>query len=535
MGIPVRTEKERYGGNTRTPLAVTQMPDFSAIGRGLARQGNQIISMGDQMMARAAKMAFEHDQAAALDAKNKLGDLDRDYRFGIVDGVKGLNAVGLQQKGEEFYTKSIEEVGQTLTNDRQREFFNKHANTVRSSGLDFLASYELQQRKSSKVTILEGNFALAQKNLINPMKPEASETLIQDHLRSIDELNLGTDNTAAKIEAERKMRTTVVSGMIARNPTEAAAYIEKHRAAIGDGALRLEEKIKAEQTKTVALGHADSIWSQGGDEQAMLTKARNISNPDERDQTVNRIKTRFAEKRRIVAERQVESTKKAWNAFDSASPEEKLNIINSQEDPTTRHAMQAMLKAVNTQKPIVTDVVKWTELQSKIEAGEIKNETEILAYQGDLSTSDFQSSMNLWKKSKDPELTSHIALIKENFAAYSGEKVDMSNPKKALKYTQFRDFVLKHMDEKGKTLKALQEATKSYWAEGFISGGGLFGDKDLTFHEAQETGVFDQWIPDVPDKERQDIIKQAKAKGYSSLTEKQIIDVYKKSLNLGGK
>lgn len=592
MKIQVRQEQQAMQRSQGAPLAVTQMPDFSAIGRGMARQGERMLSMGDQMMARATKMQHEHNQTVALDAKNKLVEFERDFQFKVADGYKGKNAVGLQDVGSEFYDKQFADLSADLENDSQREMFKLHYDSVRASGLSFLANHELKERQAFKQSALKGDFALIQKKLTVPMKEEVSEQLILDHLNNIDDIYLGTDNTAAKLQAEKDMRVTIVNGLTVHDPDAAAAYVEKHQAALGDAVLPLMKSIKGERTKVEAMSAADRIWSEGGTEKEMLAKARNISAPDERDgtveriktrhaekrrfkkehkedtaenvkevaqtksdkiydspgdeaahldsarkiedaevreQVVNLIKTRHAEKRRFKKEREDERIEKVWDTFDKATPEEKEAMIASEPDSKTRASMRKVLDSLNDRKAIVTDIEKWAELNNRLEQGKIESVADILAYKGSVSTSDLQRSINLWKTAKaDPKLTGHLGLIKENFAAYSGRKYDPGKPERVREFTEFRDFVLDYMQDHGQTLQSLDEATKTYYAPGRVSGGGFLGmDKEMNYHEAVQSGRVNEWTPDrVPETIRKQIIREAAKNGHKNLTEDQIMKVY---------
>ena len=137
-------------------------------------QAERLQQLGDMGQKLALHYRDEADQSRIDDALNQLRERELDYTYGEQDGytrLKGVDALqrpskkALSDEYTERYGLSIDEIEQSLGNDRQRALFRQRASERMTQFRGNLMNYEAQENQSYQLSVAEGTINTATREI----------------------------------------------------------------------------------------------------------------------------------------------------------------------------------------------------------------------------------------------------------------------------------------------------------------------------------------------------------------------------------
>ena len=203
--------------------------------------------------------------------------------------------------------------------------------------------------------------------------------------------------------ATTKMHSEQVTKMVDQNnPKLAQDYFDvavKNKEVSEKEAVRLEKIIKSGSVRRESQLNTGSIMAQELTMSESLAEARSIDNPEVRDETVRRVKNRFAENKQIKIQ---ESNEKFETISVVLEQDKSLDNISTQvmEDISNseRQALLRREKQLKSGEDVKTDLNVYYELEQL--AAENKKaflNTNLRSYMDKLSPSDFKKFSSLRK------------------------------------------------------------------------------------------------------------------------------------------
>lgn len=447
------------------------------------------------------------DRSTVSDAfsayNNQIRDLESDYY-----GRKLGQAQGVYDDAQRDIDELTTEFSGNLSNDDQRLMFQSLSNTRKNTLLNSILNHqntEIQQWEKSAGVSLADN--AVQEAIDNYLDPEATQDAMDRVTAGINMALRGADpETVSKAvdNYESDIHIGIVKRFLVNDATGARAYYEKNKDEIlATEKAELEAKLSASQTKQAAQVFTDAISAEGGTLTEQLEEARKITNPDVRDNTVNRLKVRDAEAQQ--AEKQFYQTfldDTTRKVLGSTSLEMALDFANNQglkADDIKKLRNVARSEFDRKKKDIETDQFKMIEAREKIDSEEITTEIQLLRdYGPDASKSDLKSLQTYFR---DGGLIGELkdSTVRAMYKSITGEDAK-ENP--AL-YGLAWDYVERNLraTKKPATDAELRKWTAQAIADGEQVAGG-FIDPDMTYVEAVDRGVDEQWLPTVSSDER---------------------------------
>lgn len=284
------------------------------VGAGLQNAGGALgaAAARDQERLNASRV-FEAE-AALQDEYLQFETAQRDRR--------GSKAIGITGDVDKWFEQAGQRHGKALENDAQRFLFDQTAAQLRQRSLQSATRYESQERRVA----LETSAAAAIDGFINTAAasyadPEAIADVKDSALKRVRvqaEFNGWTPERRAAAESETltAMHAAVLQAMVDADPAGAREYYKTNREEIaGASRAKLKELIDAGTLRAKAQDATDRIAGKGLPEADALAAARKISDPEERDEVVSRVKVRYREADAARVERERQLADQAWDIF----------------------------------------------------------------------------------------------------------------------------------------------------------------------------------------------------------------------------
>jgi len=268
--------------------------------------GKAVTGLG-KTVEKLDEVADAYDKTRAEDAFNKLLEKKIDLtrgENGFINrrGADAANTTLLKEYGGEL-EKHISTIAGELSNDRQREYFNKRAGIAR-----------LQMRQDILGHVVKEQDAYAKQTYKSTLNIEATNSM--DRYKDPAALAMSKTRIDAAIDAEARregwdkktkdyekaaVMSTLHSGVIDRmlaNDEDIAAeeYLKKHRKEFLNVA-DVEKKVGISSTRGKAMRKSDEIIaSSHGDLKRALDKARAVKgSPRYREATIANVKQHIAD------------------------------------------------------------------------------------------------------------------------------------------------------------------------------------------------------------------------------------------------
>ncbi len=294
-GVPLYdTQQVREQAAPGARQRIGASPELLGGGSQGKQLGAGLLASSTTLGNIAAQVQDETNQIRVDDALNKANELQVRLRaspeegFTNLLGEDALNRPDKQPLSEEYMgklNKGLDEISSGLGNDRQREYFARHAGTIKSNFYGQLLEHESTQFKGYALSVQEGRQTIAtnmaQMHWDDPTAiTEQLDTLKTSVMRQA-ELQ-GKSETWA-IAQTQKLQSNAVRGaleaaIINKNPGYAQAYMQKHADQLTmDDALAVQSKLTILVDTQFAVGAVDDL----------LTQAAPMLDPTDGDRLMN--------------------------------------------------------------------------------------------------------------------------------------------------------------------------------------------------------------------------------------------------------
>lgn len=281
----------------------------------------------------------------------------------------------------------------------------------------------------------------------------------------------------------------------------------------------------------------DAIVAKYGTSTAALQAAREITDPEVRDSTVNRIKVRQAEAKQAESEYHAALAEEALEFINGGGKYADLPLkIRNGLKPSELNSLRSYAEQMAGGGPRRTNPETLIELSTlSAEDPQAFGELDMLAYRANLSDSDFEEFVDLQRKVKtgtlDGKATGFMTVNQvrdERLAEIFGSARPLAKESEKAKQRR-RQFIemyegqLKAFREQNKRAAGADDARKildDMTAEVVINRDFWLDTKKPAYKVTGED------IPDVPDADRNEIISELRKRG-KPVTDQAIIDLYR--------
>lgn len=195
-------------------------PD-TQVGQAMEVLGTTALNMADRMIK-------ERGVVEAGEAAQRLNDEEREF-WTKESQKQGSAAFGAVQRGNEFYEDAVARHGQNL-GGYSAEVYQKTAMNMRASGLDRLASHEVQQGDVAKKNVIAGNTARLQQRIAEGASEGDVLNGIAENNAYIRNAYIGVDTTAIEAKEEQEaLHSLLVEKGKSFAPNDFNAMLEKYR------------------------------------------------------------------------------------------------------------------------------------------------------------------------------------------------------------------------------------------------------------------------------------------------------------------
>lgn len=288
--------------------------------RGLPNQRFSVSTNAETFGAGAAKesvnsfsqYAIEErkkaDQLAVLDADRQLSEFETNILYSSDKGVlnkKGKDAFGSVDYANQEFQKKVGEIEKGLSGDEQKLRFKQMANsrykTINSTVQKHMASEAANYDEQVTTAYIANEQDAAALNYFDKDRVGLSLFRQQASLIEQKERNgLPEEWLKYKIgEAKSKTHTSVIERMLANDDyTQAQEYFSEHKDDIDSKSISSVEKaLKVGKLRGDSQKKTDEIMASADTVSDGLARAREIEDPEIRDEVAKRVKSRFAEQK----------------------------------------------------------------------------------------------------------------------------------------------------------------------------------------------------------------------------------------------
>lgn len=398
--IPDYTAVEARGAQTRTP----QFDDQSAQIAGRAAEGlvrtiggaaDRVIEHDDKInYARARSMVLQAD----VEAKSELEN-DQDYET-------------FEKRYNERMSKARDEATKLIRGKDSKSLFDMDAKLDIARGTAGIRAEarrkEVDVNRGNLDQTLNANRAAA----LNAKDEPTRAALISATNEMIDgAIQKGYVRAEEGVALRQNWTTGYAEGFVSMQPADkriemlstdkgvAAHIAPDKRVAMLDAAKRESRSLNNRRQSQV---FEDALVGKYGANQTALAKAREITDPEVRDETVDRVKVRIAEAKAAEVEAQSEVNDQAIEFINGGGKFADLPIkIKNSLKPSTLTSLRSYAEQLAKPTPVVTDKPTYIDLSSKFaDDPQGFGEVNLLDYRDKLDNTDFEKMADLQRKVK---------------------------------------------------------------------------------------------------------------------------------------
>ena len=539
------------------------VPGRTAFGGGNSL--NQVAQTVGRINLKAQKIAQEEeskaDQIAILDADQKLSALETKTLYDPQSGAmntRGKDSFTLGETVIPEFNKQAEEIEKTLNSDFQKLSFRKmmaQRNKFMDRQIGRHVSGETKKYDESVTKSYVANeMNAAIQNFHDPERIALSLERQKGALHSYADRN-GLDDETIKVmmsETESKTHSSVVSKLMnGGSVRQAQAYYKTNKDNItGQDRIRVDKALKAGVLQADSQSLSDKIVSKNPSNMSeALADARKIDDPDKRDETVRRVKSRFADMRAADAEDSRQSFDTAYNSLEQnggdidAIPKDVwVNMAG-----VKKESIKKIAASMRSGVPVQTQFAAYYDLEQLSGNPSTRNkflQTNLNEYTHLISTSDLkilakrQSNYRNGKGNKELDgIETKGSIVKSTLAAggiSTGKDAGTDEIKQANLFKRKVDeLVISKQESTGKkvTNEELREIADNLMVEAITDNGyfGFFKGKKKIFELSQDDRPMIQ-IDDIPSSEL-DEIKSALRRLNIPANDEKILELYSEKLN----
>ena len=344
-----------------------------------------------QLQARAQKIEREEqakaDKIQILEADRKVLELETRILYGPKEGamnVRGKDSFSLNETVLQSFQEQAAEIEKGLANDFQKASFKQMlAQRTSHIGKQINRHVSAETRKydeSVTKSYVANEMNAAIQNFHDPDRIKLSLDRQKGTLMGYADRN-GLDPETVKqmlLETESKTHSAIVTKLMnGGGIRQAQSYYKTNKNMItAEDRDRVDRALKAGIIQADSQSFSDKIMAKNpANMTEALAQARQISDPDKRDETVRRVKARFADMRAAEAEDSRQSFEVAYNALESnggnmdAIPKDVwANMAGSKRETIKKIASQ-----MRNGLPVQTDLATFYELETVAGAPETRD------------------------------------------------------------------------------------------------------------------------------------------------------------------
>jgi hypothetical protein len=508
-GLPRRVQEEPL------PAArISAAPGASAFGGTeaelITQIGGALTQFGEARQKAQSEFKDRNDKLHATEAVLKYKDYWREQKGTYLNKFR-TDARGITETAKTDTDKFIRTLLDGAENDEQRLLIEMALRPEQDVGLDKTQSHEVTEfRTSEKETagaMIENSIRDAADNHDNP------NTIFHNWLNLNDAIEAQTKGMSKEVKKNVKaekisdFHLAVLNSKVVEDAEGAKKYYAEHEKDIlPENRKAVEDVLNKEDTLQFSQQKADEIVLTEPDRSKWSETARKTQDPEKREATVNRLKTRKAELDQLDKEAQQNAYLDALDKISkSANLEDGLDIAAKLENPEDALKAQKVAEARFARKTrdVVTDRKVQAEVLEKIANKEIKTPQQLLEFYPWLSDQHYDRALTELKNTANPD--AQVGFVKYTTAKTAYETV------KGIKYDVEQDnqefmTVQSYLDRQAQILgrdltpeEANKFAAQSI-TEGEIVGSGLIWDDEMTLIEAYQTGNVDKYLPFINDE-----------------------------------
>lgn len=321
--VPTYQRRFQENLNAAPTVNVSTTPEAFGGGQSAAPLNNLVTQVNDAYQ----EYAKQADTIAATDADAKAQALTNRLIYDPRDGFmtkKGKDALAIPNEYLPKFQEEMDAIESTLNNDRQRALFRAQTGQYRTKMLADVNKYVAAEGVRYDAEVTESRVAIAKDDaLMNFQDPGAVQNSIATQTGAIKAFAERTGKPPEWVEAEVRKNVSethvgVIDRMININEPEVAKqyYATIRDELSGADQARLDKNLSAGMAKKQSMDVSDQIMGQGLGYEASLAAARKSSdNPEVRDETVRRVKERFAERETAIRTNQTLTVEKIQQAI----------------------------------------------------------------------------------------------------------------------------------------------------------------------------------------------------------------------------
>ena len=492
-----------------------------ATGRGLMQAGTGVAAAANLMQDREnADMLFR--------AETALKDDYLTFEDDVRNNRRGQGAWGVTKDADKWFAEQEKKHSAALTNDVQRQLFNRSVSKLRQSAVGSLSTYEAGERRrsleESASASIVGSINLAAKAAAdglavpatppstldadgNPVAPTAPPNPISglksDVLKRVQVLaDLNGWSPERKQFEEAKHLTNlhkqVIQNLTDKAPDKARQYFEANKAEIdGSEYDGIGKVLKIGETKQAAFSFVEKNLSPELSLEDRLAAARDHfkDEPEKREATIHEIKTRAAEAETIRQRGQREAGDAAWRVIAGGGgftdvPASTWAAMGGEEQKQVLSYLDAKVRRAEADtkkdgKELLDDTDNLDKVERMIEQGDITDESQLARYDAFFS----KGTLKTLRTKIDKRGVVAPADIKREFEERKGAKVNVAKMSDAdrAEWMAFQNYILANVKET-KRPEDMGTWADRWFMSGYGKDNSIFTNDPDTYGEARVKG-----------------------------------------------
>lgn len=386
----------------------TQAPEGAFGSTEIAQRA--ISQVGNQMMQIAKEEKQKADDVATTEAYTKTIALRNRLMYDPKSGAmtrKGKDAFGVGEEYTQQFNEGADEIQASLTNEDQRQMYNKiKENELRDLDTN-LTKHTFQQAQAYEQQTTEASIAATREDAVlnyqDPGKVQNSLAMQKSLIMAQAERSGVAPETAmmAVKSAESKTHEAVVNRMLANGQDLAASEYYKNikGSMLADDTIQLEKALEEGSLRGTSQREAMAIASKTGSLSQALAQVDKIQDPKIQDATRERVKQRFQEREQAQELAAKQSFHSAYSMAESAKREGR-NIRDSiPPDMYERMtpSQKGVIAALANKDTIETSWDEYYNLKTMAGSSQLRDKfmkTDLLLYRAKLGDSEFKELVN---------------------------------------------------------------------------------------------------------------------------------------------
>lgn len=381
----------------------TQAPEGAFGSTEIAQRA--ISQVGNQMMQIAKEEKQKADDVATTEAYTKTIALRNRLMYDPKSGAmnrKGKDAFGVGEEYTQQFNEGADEIQASLTNEDQRQMYNKiKENELRDLDTN-LTKHTFQQAQAYEQQTTEASVAATREDAVlnyqDPGKVQNSLAMQKSLIMAQAERSGVAPETAmmAVKSAESKTHEAVVNRMLANGQDLAASEYYKNikGSMLADDTIQLEKALEEGSLRGTSQREAMAIAGKTGSLSQALAQVDKIQDPKIQDATRDRVKQRFQEREQAQNYAAEQAFRSSYQIVEKTRRKDDIPPNQwAAMSPAQKSSIDAYLSKDNIQ----TDWNDYYNLKTMAASSQLRDKfmkTDLLLYRAKLGDSEFKELVN---------------------------------------------------------------------------------------------------------------------------------------------